>query len=65
MNKELLSRHKSLCAVAHLWSMNIFGYDKLWGPSQRVVTLFCVCSNMNFPDARGNLLTPKELFDHK
>ena len=30
----------NLCMVAHLWSMNIFGYDKLWGPSQRVVTLF-------------------------
>ena len=30
----------NLCMVAHLWSTNIFGYDKLWGPSQRVVTLF-------------------------
>ena len=29
----------NLCMVAHLWSTNIFGYDKLWGPSQRVVTL--------------------------
>ena len=32
----------NLCMVAHLWSTNIFGYDKLWGPSQRVVTLFVI-----------------------
>ena len=32
--------HMNLCTVAHLWSGNIFSYDKLWGPSQRVVTLF-------------------------
>ena len=40
--------HMNLCMVAHLWSTNIFGYDKLWGPSQRVVTLLninrCECS---------------------
>ena len=30
----------NLCMVAHPWSTNIFGYDKLWGPSQGVDTLF-------------------------
>ena len=46
--------HMNLCTVAHLWSMNIFGFDKLWGPSQRVVTLFhwglfssCQCFRTN------------------
>ena len=32
----------NLYTVAHLWSMNIFVYDKLWGPSQRVVTLLLI-----------------------
>ena len=32
--------------------MNIFGYDKLWGPSQRVVTLFTLLSILIY-DVRG------------
>ena len=44
--------HMNLCTVAHLWSMNIFGYDKLWGPSQRVVTLLYLGSVIKDPTTK-------------
>ena len=46
--------------------MNNFGYDKLWGPSQRVVTLFCVVFSENRKNQfMGNPKICKQLKNHR
>ena len=40
--------------------MNIFGCDKLWGPSQRVVTLLFFCDFLYFMQITSFSLVPDD-----